>query len=258
MTQMNKKIRQEQGRQEDQALVRGMLWVVGAIVLEGLLFVLNRYAFNYNTTLESVLLAEKLRMVLKVLRIVGLVAFVGGAGMAVMQLKKERNTLWAGVVSMTGFAVSLCAHVAFLYQDSGVRMLYLLVPVLGGLALCYYIYPRDFFLCALPAVAAALGLWFVRAGGVGLNVILTLLICAAALMVVLMLKKNGGKLDLAGKSVQIMEEKTGYTLPMASAVAALAVQVLAAVAGGTVAYYLVFAVGAWLFAMLVYYTVKMM
>ena len=50
MTHMNKKNREEQSRREDQALVRGMLWVVGAIVLEGLLFVLNRYAFNYNTT----------------------------------------------------------------------------------------------------------------------------------------------------------------------------------------------------------------
>ena len=46
MTHMNKKNREEQSRQEDQALVRGMLWVVGAIVLEGLLFLVNRYAFD--------------------------------------------------------------------------------------------------------------------------------------------------------------------------------------------------------------------
>ena len=47
-------------------------------------------------------------------------------------------------------------------------------------------------------------------------------------------------------------------MPVGGAVAALAVQILAAVAGGTVAYYLIFVVGAWLFALLVYYTVKMM
>ena len=50
----------------------------------------------------------------------------------------------------------------------------------------------------------------------------------------------------------------GSALVGAGAVAALAVQILAAVAGGTVAYYLIFVVGAWLFALLVYYTVKMM
>ena len=255
---MNKKNREVQSHQEDQALVRGMLWVVGAIVLEGLLFLLNRYAFNYNTTMESVLLAGNLRVVLKALRIIGLVAFVGGAGMAVVQLKKERDTLWSVVAAIAGLAVALCAHVACTYHESGVRMLYLLVPVLGGLALCYYIYPRDFFLCALPAVMAALGLWFVRAGGLSLNVILTVLVCAAVLAVVLMLKKGEGKMTLAGKSMQVMDGKVCYTLPMASAAAALAVQVLGVVAGGIVAYYLVFAVGAWLFALLVYYTVKMM
>ena len=72
------------------------------------------------------------------------------------------------------------------------------------------------------------------------------------------LKKGDGKLVLAGKSLQFAGEKTNYTMPVAGAVAALAVQILAAVAGGTVAYYLIFVVGAWLFALLVYYTVKMM
>ena len=255
---MNKKIREEQSRQEDQALVRGMLWVVGAIVLEGLLFLVNRYAFDYTTAMESILLAEKLRVVLKIVSIAGLIVFAGGAAMAIMQLKKERSTLWAGVASLAGLVIGLCAHVCVAYQDSGVRMLYLLIPVLGGLALCYYIYPRDFFLCALPAVAAALGLWFVRAGGIGADMIFTVLVCAAALIAVLKLKKGDGNLVLAGKPLKFMGEKTNYTLPMAGAVAALAVQLLAAVAGGTIAYYLIFAVGAWLFALLVYYTVKMM
>ena len=255
---MNKKIREEQSRQEDQALVRGMLWVVGAIVLEGLLFLVNRYAFDYTTAMESILLAEKLRVVLKIVSIAGLIVFAGGAAMAIMQLKKERSTLWAGVASLAGLVIGLCAHVCVAYQDSGVRMLYLLIPVLGGLALCYYIYPRDFFLCALPAVAAALGLWFVRAGGIGTDMIFTVLVCAAALIAVLKLKKGDGNLVLAGKPLKFMGEKTNYTPPMAGAVAALAVQLLAAVAGGTIAYYLIFAVGAWLFALLVYYTVKMM
>ena len=255
---MNKKIREEQSRQEDQALVRGMLWVVGAIVLEGLLFLVNRYAFDYTTAMESILLAEKLRVVLKIVSIAGLIVFAGGAAMAIMQLKKERSTLWAGVASLAGLVIGLCAHVCVAYQDSGVRMLYLLIPVLGGLALCYYIYPRDFFLCALPAVAAALGLWFVRAGGIGADMIFTVLVCAAALIAVLKLKKGDGNLVLAGKPLKFMGEKANYTLPMAGAVAALAVQLLAAVAGGTIAYYLIFAVGAWLFALLVYYTVKMM
>ena len=255
---MNKKHREEQSRQEDQALVRGMLWAAGAVVLEGLLFLLNRYAFNYEATLEGVTLAETLRMLLKVGRIAGLVVFVAGLVMSVLQLKKGGGSKWTGVVSLAGLAVGLCAHVAAVYQGGGVRMLYVLIPILGGLALCYYIYPRDFFLCALPAVVSGLGLWFFRAGGISVNLIAAVLVCAVALVVVAQLKKGDGKLSLMGNTLQVVGEKTNYTLPMASAVAALVVQVLAAVAGGAIAYYLIFAVGAWLFALLVYYTVKMM
>ena len=255
---MNKKQREEQRRQEDQALVRGMFWVVGAVVLEGLLFLLNRYAFEYTTTMESVLLAEKLRVVLKVLSVLGLAGFVVGAVITVLQLKKGGNTLWAGVVSLVSLVVAVCAYVCTAYHDSGVRMLYLLIPVLGGLALCYYIYPRDFFLCALPGVLAVLGLWFVRAGGIGPELITIVLVCVAVLVAVLKLKKGNGAVELVGRKVRVMDEKANYTIPMASAAVALAVQVLAAVAGGTIAYYLIFAMGAWLFALLVYYTVKML
>lgn len=255
---MDKNQREEQRRQEDQNLVRGMLWVAGAIVLEGLLFLLNRYAFNYTTAMESVLLAEKLRVVLKVLTVAGLAAFAVGAVLAVMQLKKKSGTRWACAVSLGGLIVAICAYVCTVYQGSGVQMLYLLVPVLGALALCYYIYPRDFFLCALPAVAAALGLWFVRAGGIGPEMIATALLCVAVLIAALKLKKNDGALELAGQTCRFVPEKANYTVPMVSAVIALAVQLVAAVAGGTVAYYLIFAMGAWLFALLVYYTVKML
>jgi len=255
---MNKNQREEQRRQEDQALMRGMLWVAGAIVLEGLLFLLNRFAFDYGTDLDSVMLADRLRTVLQALRVAGLAVFALGAVAAVLQLKKREGKLWAGVVSLVGLIVAVCAHISVVYHDSGVRMLYLLVPVLGALALCYYIFPKDFFLCALPAVIAALGLWFVRAGGFGPEVIATVLLCAAVMIAVFKLKKNDGALELAGQSCRFVAEKTNYTMPLASVAVALAAQVVAAVAGGAVAYYLIFAMGAWLFALLVYYTVKML
>lgn len=256
---MKKKQQQEElSRQEDQALMRGMLWAAGAMVLEGLLFVLNRYAFHYEATLESVLLAEKMRALLSVLTVVGLVAFVAGIVLAVLGLKKGGNTLWSGVLGVVGLVVMICGYVAGTYHESGMRMLYLLVPVLGALAACYYIYPRDFFVSALPAVAAVLGLWFARADGIGIGLIATVLVCVVVLLVVLKLKKGDGMVELVGQSLRVMEEKTNYTVPMASAAAALAVLILAAVAGGTIAYYLIFVMSAWLFALLVYYTVKML
>ena len=148
----------------------------------------------------------------------------------------------------------VCAHVALKYQSTGMRMLYLLVPVLGGLALSYYIYHREFFVAAVACVLAVLGLWFVRVGGMGAEVIATILFCVAVLVAVLKLKQSQGCL----KGVRLLHEKTNYTVVLASCAAAIAMQVLAIVAGSAVAYYLIFAMGAWLFALLVYYTVKLL
>ena len=255
---MNKKQQDEQRRREDLALKQGLLWVAGAIVLELLLFLVNRYAFDFDASAQGVALAESLRTVLAALRLVGLAAFVGGGVFFALQVKKEGKTALAGVLCAVGAVVLVCAHVAVRYHDGGMRMLYLLVPVLGGLALSYYIYQKEFFLSALSSILAVLGLWFVRAGGMSADVIGTILFCAALLIAVLKLKNGDGCLKMGEKALCLLPKKANYTVMLASCAAALAVQLLAAFAGGAVAYYLIFAMGAWLFAMLVYYTVKML
>ena len=251
---MNKKQQEEQRRQEDRALQQGMLWAAGAVVLEVLLFLVNRYAFDFDATAQGVALAEGVRGAMAAARILGVVLVLAGAVLVAMQGKKDGKVGWCVGMAVAGAVLMLCAHVALTYQSTGLRMLYLLVPVLGGLALSFYIYQRDFFLAALPVVMAVLGLWFVRVSGFGPEVIGTVLVCVAVLIAVLKLKKGNGVL----KSLRILPEKTNYTTALVSIAAALAVQLLAVVAGGAVAYYLIFAMGAWLFALLVYYTVKML
>ena len=252
---MNKKRQEEQHRQEDLALQRGMLWAAGAVVLEVLLFLVNRYAFDFDATAEGVAIAEALRTLLSVLRLAGAAACVLGVVLFVMQqMKKMGKNAWPAVIFTAGAVVKVCAHVAVKYQATGMRMLYLLVPAMAGLALSYYIYHREFFVAAVACVLAVLGLWFVRVGGMGAEVIGTVLFCVAVLVAVLKLKKGDGCL----KGVRLLHEKTNYTMILGSCAAAIAVQLLAVVAGSAVAYYLLYAMAAWLFALLVYYTVKML
>jgi len=255
---MNKRQQEEQRRQEDRALQRGMLWVAGAAVLEVLLFLLNRFALEFDATLEGVTLAERLLGLLPILRMFGITACVVGGVLWVLQTRNGIKSLWSGLLFAAGLMVALCAHTVDTYGSSGMRMLYLLVPVLGGLCLCYHIYPRDFFLSALPTVSAVLGLWFVRAGGLGVELVLTALVCVAAVLAVAALKKGEGAVKLGKTELRLLPQKTVYTVPMISAAASLAVLAVGAVAGGMAAYYLIFAMGAWLFALLVYFTVKML
>ena len=255
---MNKKQEEAKRHEEDLALRQGLLWVAAAIVLEILLFFVGRYAFHYTTSAASVNLAIALRGGLKIARILGLVAGVAGAVMAVLQAKKGKKALWYGVAAIVALTVMVCAHAMTKYQTSGAQMLKLLVPVLGGLALTFYIYPREFFLPALSCVLSALGLWFVRGGGLGLDAILTVLALVLVLLVLVSLKKNDGQFALAGLQMRLLPEKADYKMALGVCLVALVALLAALVAGGVVAYYLVFGMGAVLFALLVYYTVKMM
>ena len=256
---MNKRQQEEQRRQEDQALKQGLLWAAGAVVLEVLLFLVNRYAFDFEASAQGVALAENLRVVLSALRVVGLAAFVAGGVLLDRQVKKKGKIGFGAVICAVGAVVLVCAHVAVKYQSGGMRMLYLLIPVLGGLALSYYIYQKEFFLAALSGILAMLGLWFVRVGGMGAEVLATMLLCVWLGRLVMVLKANDGLIKRKDKELlRLLPEKANYTVMLASGAAALAVQLLAMFAGGAVAYYLIFAMGAWLFAMLVYYTVKML
>ena len=54
-----------------------------------------------------------------------------------------------------------------------------------------------------------------------------------------------------------MPEEASYSLVFLSALVSLVVVALATFVGGSLAYYLLYAMVAWLFALLVYYTVKM-
>ena len=69
---MDKKQREARRHQEDMALNRALLWVGGAIVLEVLLLLVNRYYINFRVT--EVDAASFLSVALRVLRIAGAAA----------------------------------------------------------------------------------------------------------------------------------------------------------------------------------------
>lgn len=254
---MDKKQREERRRQEDIALQRGLLWVAGAVILEALLVLVNRYYINYFLTDAEINMFVALGGVLSFLRYAAPVAAAAALGCAAWQVKQRKRFGPPLVLALALAAVSVCAHVIVKFQGPGVSMLFWLVVAWAVLALVYYIYQREFFLAACACGMSALGLWFVRYGAAGrLESILLLAAIAAVTGVVLWLKKNDGVLPV-GKA-QFLPKKTSYTVPLVTCGASLAVLAGAMLLGGTAAYYLIFVMVAWLFALFVYYTVKLM
>lgn len=257
---MDKNQKQAQQHQEDAALNRGLLWVAGAIVLEFLLLMVNKYYINFRVTDAGIATAEAIFQVLKAARWVGLIGAVACLVWAGMQVKKQGR---CGALPVAGAALcgaaAACGYVTLTFNATGVRMLFLLVPAWAGLALVYYLYQREFFLSGTAAGIAAVGLWLVRtSGGKMIYSVLGVLLLAALAGAALALDKNHGVLTLGEKAVRLMPGKAGYTIIYVTCIGGIAAIGAAQFLGGAVAYYLLYAVVAWLFALLVYYTVKMM
>lgn len=254
---MDKKQREERRRQEDLALQRGLLWVAGAIVLEALLVLVNRYYINYR--IEEAGLSVSIGWALRGLRAVAAVAAVAAVVYAVLRLRQGKGCGVPLTVSLACAAVAICSHVAVKFQGPGVSMLFWLVVAWAVLALIFYIYQREFFLSASACGMAALGAWLMRYGSSGrLEAVLLLVATALAAAAALWMKKSDGVLTFGKTSIQFLPKQTGYTVSLATCGVSLAALAVALFLGGTAAYYLVFVMVAWLFALFVYYTVKLM
>lgn len=255
---MSKERTPDKRRQEDKTLNRVLAWFGGAVVLEFLLLLLNRFYIHFDPS--GVGLAYGLAKLLEVLTWVGLVAAVASGVWLGSWKSKGKRLTGPAVCLAASLVVMVCAFVARTWKDVGVQFLYVTVPVSAVLALIYWLYQREFFLIALQGGVALLGMWayiklFVGRPGVVYGIFALALVLAAGLAVLTWrLQKAGGSL---GKR-RVLDKNASYPLLYASsAVTALALG-LALILGRTAAYVALFAVVAWLFAAAVYYTVKMM
>ena len=255
---MDKKQREARRQQEDIALQRGLLWVVGAVVLEVLLALLNRFYVNYPLTESGINIFMALNEALKVVRIAAPIAAVLALLWSIRQAGQGKKYAPALIAAIALAALTVCVHVAVKYRADGMSMLYWLVIAWAVLAMVFYIYQREFFLAATACGMSVLALWFVRFGASGRPEAILL---AAAIIVVglasLWLKKNDGALG-GGDTFRFLPKGSSYSVLLATCLASLAAVAAAMLAGGMVAYYLVYVMLAWLFALFVYYTVKLM
>ncbi|MGE4276023.1 MAG: hypothetical protein AB7E30_02460 [Lawsonibacter sp.] len=253
---MEKNQRELRRHQEDIALNRALMWVGGAIVLECLLLFVNRYYINY--FISEVDMAVAVHGTLRALRIGGAVVGLLALIWAALRVHMGGKAAIPVVLGLVCFALAFCAYVTLAFQKDGIQMLFLLVPAWGGLALVYYLYQREFFLAAIASGMAGLGLWFVRSGG---NKEAVALLAGIALVAViaLWLRKNGGVVHRAnGEAIHALAANTVYSVVFLSCLVGMATVIAAMFLGTDIAYYLIYVMVAWLFALLVYYTVKIM
>ena len=247
---MNKKEQQAQrAKQEDVVLNKVLWWIVGAVVLEVLLLLLNKVYANY--TVEQIELAKSLRDVFSVLMIALPICFVVLLIWAVAARKSGKFTRLSSVLAGVMLALAVCAVVIRVFDESGIRLLYVAVPAVAVLALIYYLYQREFF---FAAVLSALGLLGVKV--VPYHFGFPAIALVGAVVVFRVMQAAGGKLRLKGNWVEVLPKSANYALLYVTCGVVAAVVIAALLLGGLAVLYGVLV--AWLLILAVYYTVRLM
>jgi hypothetical protein len=256
---MKKKEQSKREIQEDVVLNKVLWWIVGTVVVEFFVLLLNRFYVNYRVAEIDFALA--LRPVFHVLTYVLAACFVVLliAYLAARRAGKRGKAL--GVLTVVFFLLDVCVGVTWTFSASGVKFLYIAVPVVGVLALVYYLYQHEFFLVAVLSALGLLGVWVLpHDAGTALQAYVMLaiiiVILVAAAIVCRMLQTKQGCLPVKGELKRIFPANANYALIYLTCIIVAVVIVLAFVLGALAFLYGVLV--AWLLIMAVYYTVRMM
>lgn len=252
-------------KQEDIALNHALLWFAAAVVLEFLVLLVNNYYIGFSSSPGSIAVAKAYRTIIRIVCPVALLGAALGGVWCWKRWKAERVMPFLPMLlTVSAFVMGAGAGLIILYYDAAVQLLCVLVPAGAVLALLFYLYQKDFFLSACAIGVGLLGLWLVRKNigthdlVVNLYMIVGAIVLLGAALLVSRLSKDKGVLSVKGVQYRVLSARANYTMVLVSCVISLAAMLGGLLLGSAVAFYLLFVLLAWLFVLLVYYTVKLM
>lgn len=128
------------------------------------------------------------------------------------------------------------------FDESGIRLLYVAVPAVAVLALIYYLYQREFFFAAVLSALGLLGVKVVPyhfgfpAIAYGYAVVLGVALVGAA-VVFRVMQAAEGKLRLKGNWVEVLPKSANYALLYVTCGVVAAVVIAALLLGGLAVLY---------------------
>jgi len=249
--------RAQRQSEDDKVFNRMLLWLVGAVVVELLLFLLQKV---YVEMIFDGVVALALADFFHVFSIAGAIIAVGCLVWAVMNRRAGKPATLPIVIASVAaglWVVSLLSY--FLYAE-GVRLL-MLFPAAGAvLIIIFFLYQRPFFFNAMLTGGGLLALWLHRQYYMHHPRAITacfvagvvVLVIAAALAV--QLRKTGGKLG----GFRVVPAESNYLMTFLTCAVTAVAMVLGLILGVSMSQYLMYVLVGWLFAQAVFFTVKMM
>ena len=257
------RLKAEKQRQEDVALTKVLYWIVGAVVLEFLLLMTQKYYINFTVDDFGINLAVAIAAALKVITFAGIIAGAAVLALAYSRWKKGKQGVFLWALGVFLILLGIYSAVVWQFNATGVEVLIFANVVFAVLAFVYYIYQLEFFAVALTCAAGVLGIYVRFTSSGGLRTYATMALMLAVLVVVAAVaaaaQRGKGALNLKGKRIELLPKTANYILIYVSCVLMALVLIASMVIGtgvGEMVYYAVPA--AWALIMAVYYTVKLM
>lgn len=254
MTEKEKQLQRRKA--EDAVFNRMLLFLLAAVIAEVVVLLVKHFYMN----IPSVAIANALYHLFGVLQFAGLIlAVICVIWYGICRKKGCKSTL-PGVLAGVFCALWLIALLTYQLNEFGLKILMALPAVYAVLVLIWFLYQRAFFVGAvltgggMAAMLVYRRYWVNHPTAVTLAFVAGLVVLAVVAVLMLKLRKTGGKL---GK-LRLMPEGSSYGICWITCLVIAAALVLALLLGAAVAYYLLFVLIAWLFCQAVFFTVKLM
>ena len=248
-------------RQEDIVFNKMLVWFVGAVIFEMLVLFLKRFFINYDQmSMSGIQFSITLGKILGVLRFVAPVLAVVGVAWLVAWRKKEKSLVLPGVFAAVGAALTVTAFLGYHYRELGINLLGAVGPAVAVLAVIFFLYQREFFYSAILSGMGIVALWVYRKAYLDhprmiyLGFALVWIAVLVAVVLAWKLSRSNGKLG----TLKVLDAGASYLTAWISAGLTAVTLAVALVMGATVAYYAIILLVAWIFCMVVYYTVRLM
>ena len=249
--------RAQRYEKEDAEFNKMLLCLAGAVVVELLILLLKRCFIN------AMLGAGVMTVLLyffRIFSVAGAVLAVAGLVWTVLTARKGKPAALPGICTAVAAGLWVLSVLAYYLYDVGMTIAMILPAVAAVLIVVYFLYQRVFFLNAALTAGGLLVLWLYRQynaeypGAIRAIFVLGFVLLALALVGSFLLRVGEGKL----LGIQLMPADSGYVTTWITCGVTALVMALALALGVAAAYYLLFALVAWLFVQAVFFTVKLM
>ena len=248
MNEKNRKKKQAQDLATRRILA---IFLVTVLLLWGMSYLYDMMTYG-STFMQGQLINNGVMAVSGLAALISLVIYFTAKKRGTLHTERVVNS---GFVALCLLVVCACSFILAMDYYNGMHILYVFLPVTAVLFLVYHVYERQFFtFCGVEAVAiAAAYCCYVNAWEKTPAMVLSFVLCLIPMALAVL---GGEKIKLLSEKVLGKQYDKRYILLVYGAtMVALAV---AALLGGKLALILCLALGAYVLASAVYYTVKAM